>query len=341
MTRLDDTGLPPEADEGRAMTETGGCWREVGPDGLEGYLADGGRGLPRSGLERLVAWTAESHQRGMRSRLEFYDDHLIGILVVPVMDRDDDDVWEQEVFFLATNDTVLTVQRHPPGKYPFDLSELHSPKHRLDVQHPGGFLYLVLSLITDHLVNLIVEFHEELEEAEDGIMGGDGRRGWSDDRIQRRLRRFRSSLLDVRKAVIPLLERVDGIMDRRLDLVGEELFPQELERRLRDVHDRLVYVVDALELIRDEVAGLRDFHQAKVANEQNQVMKSLTMAASLLLVPTLIVGMFGQNFRNLPWQDWPDGFWWSTGLVSVITLVQLAVFVSLGWIRIGRSHRGS
>lgn len=55
-------------------------------------------------------------------------------------------------------------------------------------------------------------------------------------------------------------------------------------------------------------------------------MKVLIMAASLLLVPTFMVGMFDQSFRNLPWQQWRDGFWWSMGLVAIITIGQMMLF---------------
>ena len=76
---------------------------------------------------------------------------------------------------------------------------------------------------------------------------------------------------------------------------------------------------DGLDLSRDLLAGARDYHQAKIANDQNEVMKRLTVIASVLLVPTFIVGLYGQNFRHIPELAWGFGYWWSWGWILVTT----------------------
>ncbi|HEY7019006.1 MAG TPA: CorA family divalent cation transporter, partial [Gaiellaceae bacterium] len=82
----------------------------------------------------------------------------------------------------------------------------------------------------------------------------------------------------------------------------------------------------------DLLASARDYQQAKIANDQNEVTKRLTVIASLLLVPTFIVGVYGQNFRHIPELLWGFGYWWSWGLIIATTIVQLAIFRWLGWI---------
>jgi magnesium transporter len=77
---------------------------------------------------------------------------------------------------------------------------------------------------------------------------------------------------------------------------------------------------------------VRDYHQSKVANDQNNVMKTLTVIASLLLFPTFIVGVYGQNFRDVPELRWGFGYGFSWGLILVITLAQLAFFRWRRWI---------
>ena len=77
---------------------------------------------------------------------------------------------------------------------------------------------------------------------------------------------------------------------------------------------------------------MRDYFQAKIANDQNEVMKRLTVIASLLLVPTFIVGLYGQNFRNIPELHWGFGYAWSWGLIVVTTIVQLVFFRRKRWI---------
>ncbi len=76
---------------------------------------------------------------------------------------------------------------------------------------------------------------------------------------------------------------------------------------------------------------MRDYLQGKISNDQNEVMKRLTVIASLLLVPTFIVGLYGQNFRHIPELHWSFGYWWSWGLIVVTTIGQLAFFRWKRW----------
>jgi len=77
---------------------------------------------------------------------------------------------------------------------------------------------------------------------------------------------------------------------------------------------------------------VRDYHQSKIANDQNEVMKKLTAIASILLVPTFIVGLYGQNFRHIPELRWVWGYWWSWGWILFTTLLQLWFFRKHKWI---------
>jgi len=77
---------------------------------------------------------------------------------------------------------------------------------------------------------------------------------------------------------------------------------------------------------------VRDFHQAEVANDQNAVMKTLTVIASVLLLPTLIVGWYGQNFIHMPELHWKYGYYYSMALIVVTTLLQLWYFRRKHWI---------
>jgi magnesium transporter len=77
---------------------------------------------------------------------------------------------------------------------------------------------------------------------------------------------------------------------------------------------------------------VRDYIQGKIANDQNEVTKRLTAIASILLVPTLIVGIYGQNFRDIPELHWGFGYAWSWGLIVVTTILQLVYFRRKRWI---------
>jgi magnesium transporter len=89
---------------------------------------------------------------------------------------------------------------------------------------------------------------------------------------------------------------------------------------------------DGLDLARDLLAGVRDYALAKIANDQNEVMKRLTAIASILLLPTFIVGLYGQNFRNMPELRWHYGYGYVWALIIVTTALQLWWFRRKKWI---------
>jgi Mg2+ and Co2+ transporter CorA len=123
------------------------------------------------------------------------------------------------------------------------------------------------------------------------------------------------------------------VVDRRVDGARHgEVLPREIELDFADVYDKLLRAVDGLDFSRDLLTSARDYQQAKIANDQNEVTKRLAVIASVLLVPTFIVGLYGQNFEHIPELGWSFGYWWSWGLIIVTTVIQLAFYRWLGWI---------
>ena len=82
----------------------------------------------------------------------------------------------------------------------------------------------------------------------------------------------------------------------------------------------------------DLIVGVRDYHQSKISNDQNEVMKRLTVIASILLLPTFIVGLYGQNFKHIPELGWAQGYGFSWALIAVTTALQLWYFRRKDWI---------
>jgi magnesium transporter len=122
---------------------------------------------------------------------------------------------------------------------------------------------------------------------------------------------------------------IDGVVEVEH---GEEVFPHDVEVAFNGAYDKLMRALDGLELTRDLLASVRDYHQSKIANDQNEVMKRLTVIASLLLLPTFIVGNDGQNFVHIPELHWHWGYWYAWGLIVATTLVQLWFVRRRKWI---------
>ena len=273
---------------------------------------------PRA-LEQLLAPAGEP-----RPTLEAHEGYVFGVFLVAVGVPEEDRVYYQEVDVILARETLLTVSKTPAGERPFDprpAQEACAPD-----AHVGMFAYHLVDEVAERYLDLMDSLNDEIDELEDHV------EDWSQQRIRARLSDLRHDLLHVRRTLAPTRDAIRKIIDGRIELGDEHLFPRDVELHFADAYDKLLRATEALELARDLAAGVRDYAQARIANDQNDVMKRLTVIASVLLAPTFIVGVYGQNFDHIPELSWSFGYWWAWGWIVATTIGQLAFFRWKRWI---------
>jgi Mg2+ and Co2+ transporter CorA len=271
-------------------------------------------------VDRLLAPLV--HDDEPRPRLAGRKTYVFGVLVTPNVFRDgkEDVIYFQEVDFVATREHVVTVRKTPPRCPPF---ELDLPKHG----RAGLIVAALADAVAESFLTAVDALDDQVDTLDDDVEGGDAAL------LRRRIRSLRHHLLRVRRVIGPTREAFHKVVDKRVDVEGPELLPHEVEIAFGDAYDKLLRAVDGLDLARDLLAGSRDYLQAKIANDQNEVTKKLTVIASLLLLPTFIVGLYGQNFRHhFPELAWQYGYLWSWFLIVATTLLQLWFFRRKRWI---------
>jgi len=235
-------------------------------------------------------------------------------------------VFYQEVDVVITHDVLLTVSKTPPGEHPYD------PRPTRESCRPddsaGMMFYRLVDDIAEHYLDLVDELDAEIDELEDNVETAPAAR------TRVRLSELRHDLLHIRRTLAPTRDAIRRVVDNVVEVTeGEEVFPHEVEVAFNSAYDKLLRAFDGLELSRDLIASVRDYLQSKVANDQNEVTKKLTALASMLLVPTFIVGVYGQNFKHhFPELGWQWGYAWSWALIVVTTIAQLVFFKRRGWI---------
>jgi magnesium transporter len=278
--------------------------------------------LHPAALELLLAPAV--HDDEPRPRIESHDTYVVGILLIAVAVPSEDRVFYQEVDFILTPDRLVTVSKTPPDEKPFD------PKPAKEAcrpdEHAGMFAFRLVDEIAERYLDLIDDLNDEIDELEDHV------EIWPAAKVRDRVSSLRHDLLGIRRTLSPTRDAVHKIIDSRIELDGVEVFPREVEIHFADAYDKLLRASEGLETSRDLVAGVRDYLQATISNDQNEVMKRFTVIASLLLVPTFIVGLYGQNFRHIPELGWSFGYWWSWGLILGTTLGQLVIFRWKKWL---------
>jgi magnesium transporter len=284
--------------------------------------------LHERALEQLARPAGEDTPR---PTIEGHGSYVFGILLVPVAVPEEDRIFVQEVDFVLTNDRLLTVRKTPPGEEPFDPARLVSVCEARDRLDPGMVAFHLVDEIAEHYLDLLDSLDDEVSELEENV------EVWSPRRIQQRLGDLRHDVIKLRRDVAPLRDAVRGVVDGRTDIEGRALFRREVFSSDVEVHflqayDKLLRVSEGLDFARDLIGSVRDYHQTRIATDQNEIVKMLTVIASLVLFPTFVVGVYGQNFRHMPELHWRFGYLFSWGVIAAITIAQLVFFRRRRWI---------
>jgi magnesium transporter len=282
------------------------------------------REVQESALELLLA--PAEHEDEPRPTLQAHGDYIFGIFLLAIAVPEEDRVFYQQVDVVLTHDVLVTVSKTPPGEEPYDPRPVRASCHPND--EAGMMFYRLVDDIAEHYLDLVDALDEEIDELEDHIESAPA------DESRKRLSDLRHDLLHIRRTLSPTRDAIRRITDNVIEVeTGQEVFPHEVEIAFNSAYDKLLRAFDGLELSRDLINSARDYLQTKIANDQNEVMKKLTVIASLLLLPTFIVGLYGQNFRHhFPELGWQLGYVWSWGLIVATTIGQLVFYRRKRWI---------
>jgi magnesium transporter len=272
--------------------------------------------LHDSALDLLCA--PAQHEDEPRPKLESHGNYVFGVLLVAVAVPEEDTVFYQEVDVVLTREQLITVRKAPEGRPPYDPSQAREACR--DEEEVGMVVYHLVDDIAERYLDLVDALNDEIDELEDHV------EDWPSERIRVRVSALRHDLLHIRRTLAPTRDAVRHVVDNRLEFAGEELFTHDVELSFGAAYDKLLRASDGLELSRDLVAGVRDYNQAKIANDQNDTTKRLAIIATIFLPISWLTGFFGQNFGYLTGTIEPRAWaFWGLGIGLEVVAV-LAIF---------------
>jgi magnesium transporter len=299
-------------------------WIDLLDPSIEELREHAPRDLEETAIEPLVAHP--EHDDEPRPTLQGHGDYVFGVFLVARAMPDEDTIYYQEIGVVLTDDTLLTVRKTPAsGGERYDIESVRAAVRPTD--SPGMIAYRIVDDIAEKYLDLVDDVDSEIDELEDKVDVQSG------EKTRARISDLRHDLLHIRRTLAPMRDAVRRVVDDVVEVDnGKDVFPHDVEIAFNGAYDKLLRALDGLEFSRDLLASVRDYHQSKIANDQNEVTKRLTVIASIVLVPTFIVGVYGQNFVHMPELDWHYGYVYSWGLIVGSTLVQLWWFRRKRWL---------
>lgn len=255
-----------------------------------------------------------------RPKVEDYEGYLYLVLRVLRYDTVNDQIMSEQLSLILGKHFVLSFQELPGDVFDGIRERLHSAR-RIRFLQADYLAYALLDAVVDHYFLVLEHLGDRIEALEDEVI--------SDPQPEtlKRIHHYKREMLLLRKAVWPLREVLARLSRDESPLIGPET-----RVFLRDVYDHTIHVLDTIDTLRELLVGLLDLYLSSISNRMNQVMKVLTIIATLFMPLTFIAGVYGMNFEHMPELGWR----WGYPLVMAVMLVMsgglLYAFRRRGWI---------
>ncbi|NOZ80258.1 MAG: magnesium/cobalt transporter CorA [DPANN group archaeon] len=243
-----------------------------------------------------------------------------GIFVVLYGIEDTDPLHLFEVNFFLSKRFLITGH----ARLHHSCEQLKQDKERLGLLFRRGADFLMHALIDeeiDHYFPVLQKVDDRLDRLQDRVLHS------TDPGLLNKLFAIKRSLLDVRKNAFPQRE-VIGLLAKR----DSPFISSDCELYFRDVNDHMFRLTYMLDSFRDIISTTLDVHLSVVSNKMNEVMKVLTIIATIMMPLTLITGIYGMNFRFMPELAWKYGYFFSLLVMAVVAVLFLLYFKRKRWL---------
>ena len=264
----------------------------------------------------------DAHRAHQRPKLEVYDGALF-IVFHTVQQASDTKALEFGETHLFVGRRYIVTVRHGPSLPYRDVRARGESQPALLAKGPGFVLYALMDFIVDHYFPAVDIIEEQLGEIEEEIFTGAGVSRETTGRIYH----LKRELLQLKRAVSPLVEITNRLM--RFDV---ELIPEDTRVYFRDVYDHVIRINEMIDMQRELLTSALEANLSLVSVRQNDAMKRLAGWAAIFAVPTMIAGVYGMNFQHMPELQWAWGYPSIMGGMVAICVLLYVRFKRAGWL---------
>lgn len=256
-----------------------------------------------------------------RPKLDVYENHLFVVARFFNYDKDAMRIGSDQVSLVLGRGFVLTFQERPSGSFDPIRERLRADKGQIRKAGADYLAYALLDVIVDRYFIVLEQLGDDCEALEEVLLRKPNAVVLQD------IHKLKRETMELRRAVWPLREVVNALIRNEA-----HFFQDGTLLYLRDIYDHAVHFIESLESLRDLLAGMLDIYLSSVSNRVNMEVRALTVVAMLFMPATLIAGIFGMNFRSMPWLLHPDGFWFAIGTMTGIAGVMGLIFWHRQWL---------
>ncbi len=249
---------------------------------------------------------------GQRPKGEDLEGYLFIVLKMIYHDENEDEILGEQVSLILGQNYVISFQEREGDIFNPVRNRIRNGKGRIRKAGADYLAYSLVDAIVDHYFLILEKFGEKIESLEEELVTNP-----TPETLQI-IHTLKRNLIFLRKSVWPLREVINA-----LERGESPLITKPTGIYLRDVYDHTIQVIDTIETFRDMVSGMLDIYLSSVSNRMNEVMKVLTIIATIFIPLTFIAGIYGMNFKFMPELEWHWGY--PTALIVMLIVVGFMV----------------
>jgi len=257
---------------------------------------------------------------GQRPKLDEYAGHLYIVLRMLRWDERTQQVDDEQVSMIVGPTWVLSFQERQGDVFNPIRERIQTNRGRVRKLGADYLSYALLDAVVDHYFAVLEELGDQIE-----AMGEEMARDPKPEELDA-IRRLKRELLFVRKSVWPTRELLSALQRDENPLLTESVRPY-----LRDVYDHTIQTIDTVETFRDMLSSLTDLYMTSVSNRMNEVMKVLTIIATIFIPLSFVAGVYGMNFTFMPELGWKYGYFCVLGLMFCMAAAMVVYFKRKRW----------
>ncbi|WP_292366333.1 magnesium/cobalt transporter CorA [Methanoculleus sp. UBA208] len=254
-----------------------------------------------------------------RPKIEDYRDYLY--VAVRMLTPGDGEFHSEQVSLVLGKGYVVSFQEHPGDVFERIRERLRAGAGRLRSEGADYLFYALLDAIVDGYFSVIEAFGERIEAVEEEVVAD------PDRETLQAIYALKRSLVALRRSVWPLRDVVAELERGESPLIREPMLVY-----LRDVYDHTIEVAETVETYRDTMSGTLGVYLSSQSSRMNEIMKVLTIIATIFIPLTFIAGVYGMNFAYMPEIRHPWGYPAALASMAVVAAMMLLYFRKKGWI---------
>ncbi|MDX1603446.1 MAG: magnesium/cobalt transporter CorA [Salinimicrobium sediminis] len=256
-----------------------------------------------------------------RPKIDEYGDYFF-IVAKMLYYRKDGRLENEHISIVLGKNYVLTFQEAGGDVFDGVRERLSNAKGRIRSRGADYLVFALLDAIVDNYFVVVEEMSDKIESLEERLFNAQ-----PNDDITLEIQELKRTMLRIRRAVNPLREVVS-----RLEKVDHELVQEQTINYIRDLYDHMIQVSENIEIYREMTWGLMDMYMTTISNKMNEVMKVLTIMASIFIPLTFLAGLYGMNFEYMPELEYRFSYPILLGVMFLMLLGMLFYFKRKHWL---------